>query len=379
MNTYRQALPLYHNNDQSVSLGCVGCTDKEPCGGLQTSEALFDCLGFCCCNRNSEDYSKCQFVCRQNVEDYVNRHIEVNGWSLDNIPRSSPLRYSTLPEVVALLYGSSSRIDFLRAGAVAVPLEKLFDHANGRLKFSTKEELARSFGFDPSADLLLSGVGQDRVIEYYWSHRKAAELPQQLALLKPTLVTVPNYSLFLGVPREDNLYSMKRIGICWDELIRSDIPTSLHVNARTDRDWDRWTEFVAERDEIRSIAYEFATGPACLERGKWHTKKLIKLANEVGRDLQIILRGGYYFLRPISEAFAEVVFIDTSSYMKTMKRRRLDWTPGEKKHWRSAITAKGEPLDGLLQKNADTFRAMLSLQIQKGQLTLPFVESDLFH
>src|SRR5205814_6503726 len=193
------------------------------------------------------------------------------------------------------------------------------------------------------AKLLISGVGQDRVIEYYWSHRKAAELPDQLAQLKPALITVPNYSLFLAVPREDNLYSRKRIAICWDELVRSKIPTSLHVNARTDHDWERWTEFVGERDEIRSIAYEFATGPACLERGKWHTEKLIGLANEVGRDLQIVLRGGYYYLRDISEAYAEVVFIDTSSYVKTMKRKRLEWTPCEKKHWRSAKTENGEP------------------------------------
>jgi hypothetical protein len=240
------------------------------------------------------------------------------------------------------------------------------------LKFSGKEELAHSFGFDPSAKLLISGVGRDRVIEYYWTHRKAAELPDQLAQLQPALITVPNYSLFLGVPREDNLYSMKRIAICWHELVSSKIPTSLHVNARTDRDWERWTEFVGERDEIRSIAYEFATGPACLERGKWHTEKLIKLAFDVGRPLQIVLRGGYYYLTDISEAFAEVVFIDTSSYVKTMKRKRLDWTLGDKKHWRSAKTDNGEPLDDLLQRNADTFRAMLSIQVEKGQFDLPF-------
>jgi hypothetical protein len=279
--------------------------------------------------------------------------------------------------VVPLLYGRSSRAASLASDAVALPLEKLFDHANGRLKFSSKQEVAHSFGFDPSAKLVISGVGQDRVIEYYWTHRKAADLPRQLARLRPTLITVPNYSLFLAVPREDNLYSMKRIAVAWDELVRSKIPTSLHVNARTDRDWERWTKFVREREEVQSIAYEFATGPAYLERGKWHTQKLIKLANEVGRDLQLVLRGGYYYLKEISEVFAEVVFIDTSSYLKTMKRRRLDWMPGEKKHWRSARTNKGEPLDDLLQRNADTFRAMLSLQIQKGQFTLPFIETGL--
>ena len=379
MNTYRESLPLYHNDSQPLSLGCLNCTDKGLCGGLYTSESLFDCLSFCCCSNGSSDYSNCQFVCRRNVEDYVNRHIEVNGWGFENIPRSAPLIYPSLPSVVPLLYGSSCRVDHLNAEAVALPLEKLFDHANGRLKFSTKEEVARSFGFDPAASLLISGVGQDRLIEYYWSHRRAAEIPEQLSGLQPALVTVPNYSLFLGVPREDNLYSMKRIAICWSELVKNGVPTALHVNARTDRDWERWTAFIAEREEVRSIAYEFATGPACIERGKWHTEKLVRLASEVGRDLQIILRGGYYYLSHISSAFSEVIFIDTSSFVKTMKRQRLDWSSGEKKHWRSATTEKGEPLDELLQKNADTFRAMLSLQLQKGQFTLPFVDTDLLH
>lgn len=167
MTMYRESLPLYHNDSQPLSLGCLGCADRQLCGGLYTSESLFDCLSFCCCSNGSSDYSKCQFVCRQNVEDYVNRHIEVNGWGFENIPRSSPLLYPDLPSVIPLLYGSSSRMGRLNAEAVALPLEKLFDHANGRLKFSTKEELARSFGFNPSANLLISGVGQDRVIEYY--------------------------------------------------------------------------------------------------------------------------------------------------------------------------------------------------------------------
>jgi hypothetical protein len=87
---------------------------------------------------------------------------------------------------------------------------------------------------------------------------------------------------------------------------------------------------------------------------------------------QPVLRGGYYHLRDISQGFAEVVLIDTSSYIKTMKRKKLDWTPGERKHWRSAKTEHGEPLDDLLLKNVDTFQAMLSLQIQRGQFDLPF-------
>src|SRR5207249_4165551 len=51
-------------------------------------------------------------------------------------------------------------------------------------------------------------------------------------------------SMFLDVPRWDNLHNMKRIALCWSELVSRGLPTSLHLNARTDRDWERWIEFI---------------------------------------------------------------------------------------------------------------------------------------
>jgi hypothetical protein len=355
VGTYSQNSSLYHDALQTLSLGCIACPDRRLCGGLYTREGLFDCQSYCLCDG---DASECQVVCRRNVEEYVNRHMELSGFSLEDLPRSQPLSYPDLPSVVPMIYGGSRRRSPLQAKAVAVPLEKLFDGTTGTLRFSTREQLAEHFRWDPAANLIISGVAGDGAIERYWSTRNIAQLPSQIATLEPALITVPNYSLFLNVPREDNLYNMKRIAVCWNEFVVEGLPASLHLNARTDHDWERWTEFVGEREEVRSIAYEFATGAACLERGKWHVEKLAKLAVEVGRALQIVVRGGYCHLPEISKAFSEVVFLDTTSYVKTTKRRRLDWTAGEKKHWRSARTDRIELLDDLLQENVDTFRQM---------------------
>jgi hypothetical protein len=182
------------------------------------------------------------------------RFHEVLGFEFDNIPRTEALTYPSLPFSVPLLYHSSGRSYRLRVDTVAVPLSSLLNRKTGMLRFSTREAVAKAFGFDESARLIISGVDLDHPIEDYWSFRRATRIPEQLAALRPDLITTPNYSTPLDTPRWDNLHNMKRIAICWSELIQEGVPTSLHLNARTDRDYERWTEFVAGREEVRSVS-----------------------------------------------------------------------------------------------------------------------------
>lgn len=219
------------------------------------------------------------------------------------------------------------------------------------LRYDSRAAVAEHFGFNEGARLIISGVAQDQPIEDYWSFRRETRIPEQLAALRPDLVTVPNYSTTLDTPRWDNLHNMKRIAICWSELVSAGIPTSLHLNACTDRDWERWTEFVAGREEVSSVAFEYATGAARLERGEWHTMKLAALAAAVPRPLQIVVRGGYVHLDELYGAFSEVVFIDTTAFIKTMKRKKFARRPDGKVEWPSAGIPKGHPLDALLDYN----------------------------
>jgi hypothetical protein len=337
---------LYHDDANPMSLGCMNCHDRGVCGGLFTSGNHFDCLVFCEC----DDPSDCQYVCPNNLEDYIARSQEVLGFEFDNVPHAPTLSYPSLPFAMPLLYHSSGRTGRLKADAVVVPLEHLFDRKTGMLKFGSRAAVAESFGFDEGARLIISGVAQDQPIEDYWSFRRETRMPEQLAALRPDLVTVPNYSTPLDTPRWDNLHNMKRIAICWSELVSAGIPTSLHLNACTDRDWERWTEFVAGRDEVRSVAFEFATGAARLERGEWHTKKLAALA-AVPRPLQVVVRGGVVHLDNLYDAFNEVVFVDTTSFIKTMKRKRFVRRPEGKIDWPSAGIPMSQPLDTLLDHN----------------------------
>ena len=157
---------------------------------------------------------------------------------------------------------------------------------------------------------------------------------------------------FVDRPRWDDLYSMKRIALCHEEFLREGLRAALHVNARTESDWERWTEYVAGREEVGDIAYEFATGAGRASRIDWHLRHLMGLGREAGGRLHITVRA----MPPevvvrLAQVFDGVTFLDTNAFMKTVKRQRAclgsDGTLG----WDSQPTARDAPVDELLEHN----------------------------
>jgi hypothetical protein len=232
----------------------------------------------------------------------------------------------------------------------------LLDKRGRRLKFDSKQGVAKHFQFDPDVPLLITGVDKDAAIEPIWS--AGAELGKQIAPICPALVTVPNYSTRVDVPRWDDLVNIKRIATTWAELALHGIPASLHLNARTDFDWERWTEFLTARPEIGSVAFEFTT-ISIVRRASWHLRKLLDLARSARRPLQIVVRGRRQFLPALAHRFESVVYLDTTSFLKTASRRLLDWEPGRPCRWPKCPTLHGEPLDGLLTANVTGYAEMI--------------------
>ena len=350
---------LGHKTGEPVSIGCMRCPDLNLCGGLRTAESRFDCLIFCEC----PDRSKCNLACPNNPEIFIERTREVLGFDLSNTPRGPVLEYPTLAKCIPMIYHSSRRAKPLDHEAVAIPLSYILNRKTGRLRFENREELADNFGIGVDSKLVIVGVDQDQPIEDYWGLRRVAKIPEHLAMLKPDLITSPNYSLALDVVRHENLHNMKRIAICWSEFVLAGIPTSLHLNGLTERDWERWTEFVAERDEIKSVSFEFATGPARAEWGNWYVKRLVDLASKIDRDLQLVVRGGYAYLHKLKRAFKDVVFIDTTSFVKTMMRQKIV-LKGGKHDWISGRTAPNVMLDKLLVHNVKHYGEVVANRIE---------------
>jgi hypothetical protein len=344
----RRERQLWHDGQRHTgSLGCMSCPDKTVCGGLQLSRAFFDCLTFCCGNP-----VKCDAVCRNRPEVFVRRHREVGGFAFDNVPRAPVLLWPSLPALVPVLYHDGGRLAPFKPPAVCLPLYKLIQRRNGTLRYESGAELAKGFAIGESVPVILTGTDRDGPLERWWSlgaQRRTAI--RSLRGIGIVLVTTPNYSLFTDQPRWDDLHSMKRIAITHEEFLSEGLPAALHVNARTETDWERWAQHIAARPEITHIAFEFATGSGRAARIEWHAAQLLRLAGTVERPLHLVLRGGLRVLPALAAAFSGITLLETSVFMKTTYRQRALPLGATRLTWQSSPTEASGTIDTLLAEN----------------------------
>lgn len=339
------------------SLGCGGCPDFKTCGGLHTDAGVFDCNDFCSC----EDRAACDSVCRNKPDQFFERYLEIGGFELEATPRVAALETPALPSVIPLIGHKYSRKSVLNEPVVAVPLYELFHMGSGEPHVCTRAELAERFRIPETATVVASGVDRDVKLEAWWAFADRELIMSTLRDLRIALVTVPNFSLFLNVPRPDNLHSIKRIALGWAELMAAGIPAALHLNARTDQDYARWMRFVQERSEVEIVAFEFRTGAGVPSRIDWHVDRLCRIADVSGRPLTLVVRGGAQVLRRLKRHFGQVILIETDAFARTLKRRRAEFTESGRLRWPRISTPKGAPIDDLLAHNIVTKRTALQL------------------
>jgi hypothetical protein len=312
---------LAHRTELPMALGCNPCPERGLCGGLKIDEVFFDCSSLCRCSK--EEKRSCPHVCPAKPQEFVKRLQEVGGFGFETVGSAPVVPVPVLPRVVPWIDGRGCLAGGISLPMAAVPLRRLFSHKTGRVLALDSNQLAARFAVTPETPLLVTGVSFEQPIEDYWGMARATGFLDDLASLSPALVTTPNFSLFSDKPREDNLYNMKRIAICWHELAVRKIPTALHLNARTDRDWARWREFLEAHPEILSVAFEFGTGAAARARAQWHLHHLVAVADGAKRALTLVVRGGRTFLNELRAHFSQVAFIATDPLMRARKRRLL--------------------------------------------------------
>ena len=343
----RRERRLWHDQQRHApSLGCEACLEKSFCGGLAIQRALFSCLDLCC--RRPE---ACDVVCRHHP-DFPFRVREVGGFDLNTIGRVTPGPSPVLPAIIPMVFDRTSRMDRFAPPVAALSLYRFFKRSTGELRFGTREALLERFALGSNTKVVLSGTDCDSSLERWWKLSKTRlKLIRGLRDLGITAVTTPNYSMLIDQPRWDDLHAMKRIGLVHEEFLSEGLSCALHVNARTEMDARRWTDYIAARPEITHIAYEFATGTGRAARQPLHASWLAQMARTVGRPLRLIVRGGHDVLPILAGSFQEVSIIETSIYIKTMKRRRAVVRGPGLVTWKPVLTLTGEPLDCLLSEN----------------------------
>jgi hypothetical protein len=135
---------------------------------------------------------------------------------------------------------------------------------------------------------------------------------------------------------------------------------------RSDRASRRWTDYIVARPEVSILAYEFTTGTGWRGRQERHATWLAELARNVGRPMHLVVRGGIDVLPTLIGAFARINIIDTSSFVKAVKRRRVFVKEGRLSDSLSP-TAIGQPVDTLFRENVETIGTWLQHTIKSAQ------------
>ena len=351
----------------SQALGCPTCLERDRCGGVHTDAGILDCRDLCTC----ADKSKCDMVCRFNPSLFVARMREVGGLDFDAAPRSGANGVPAMPMIVPFVDHRYGRAAVLDEPMVALSLYKLVNFATGKLHVTSRAELGARLLIPEAAQVIVSGVDKDGPIERWWNSKDRGSLLASLNELGITLATTPNYSVLTDVPRTDNLHAMKRILLAWTEMASAGLATALHVNGRTEHDYLRWSDLIAERPEIEILAFEFATGCGRAERIDWHVNQLCGLADWVGRPLAIVVRGGGRKLEELRQHFTQVTLVDTEAFARTIRRRRAYLTEAGRLKWAKFATPVGAPIDDLFAHNVSLVRASFETRLHAAIASRP--------
>lgn len=342
-------LKLSHNrNEWPLDIFCRSCADLDICGGI-ASQIGGHCYRHCCGGKH-----ECQTVCRNNPA-FMEQSQEINGFGLENVPPVLPITHPVFDGIAPLISHGRGRAGCVRSDIVVVKLREVVDMKRGVLKYLTRKDLASGLKIDPSAKIIVTGIEKDIWVEPWWSlgSIRRCTLLRRLAKLGIALVTPPNFSLFCDQPRPDNFHAMKRIALVQHEFLVAGIPCALHPHIITEMDSQRWISFVVPRPEIRTIVYEFTTGASQKPVQQMHINHLINLAKDTPRALNLVIFGDKRIIKYLAPYYRNILYVDTSAFMKTICRRKAERIDGQKLRWQPVITPRDISLEDLLQHNVD--------------------------
>jgi Domain of unknown function (DUF4417) len=360
-----------------LHLGCVDCLDHQVCGGLHLPPlGIWEsgCLTHCRC----ANPSKCDLVCPNVPTRFVARVREVHGLSLDNIPPARDLALPDLPDALPIFDGNCGGKALSSLDFAVIPLTRALRRDGGSDRARTAQELSRSHGVRPRIGWVLTGVQDDRHVERTWRLRSSGVVFAQMKRSGVVMATTPNYSLYADVPRHDNLHAMKRIAWMWYLMQEAGLPTALHINGRTDYDFQRWATFAAQHPELKAVAFEFLTGASGVDDVPVYVSRLKRFAETVGRPLWLLIRGHNELRHVLASSFARVIVLDANPYQKTIHRRAGHLTNSGRLRFSQAPTETPKQVAALLRHNLAVWQSSLEapLKGQARQQTLDLRDSD---
>ncbi|PRP95498.1 hypothetical protein ENSA5_38510 [Enhygromyxa salina] len=302
-----------------MSLGCIGCSVLEDCGGHYSPKG-----GWGCSDRlhSPDDPNDVLSIHERN---YPQRVAEIGGFGFGDLDRiGNPTHLP--PYVSGIDHGSYlTHHDAKHLKWAAVHLRKVISFPKGRWRprFRSPAELRRHFGIRGNTKLMLTCIDKDRSIEPLWAQIYEPGLSRYLASLGFDAAVAPNFSVFDNDPPAQHQYNRKRSAIVAEEFSRFGLPTVLYCHGNRPTDWEFWRDFLRSHPELSFIAKEFQTGLASPARGRACIRALASLQDAVERPLHIVVFGATRHRRYIADRFRNWTLVSFSPFVLSTKRREL--------------------------------------------------------
>src|SRR5581483_7343113 len=248
-----------------------------------------------------------------------------------------------------------------RAACVALDPYMIFGVRSGKYVAVPSDglELRRHFKDADSSQVILRGTAEDRFLERYWSYRKTDDVAGQVARLNVSLFIGPNYSHFLDVPRTDLLYNRKRQLLCLAELSKAGVSVAPNLSAVMPADWDFWSGFLRANPQLVHVAINFQTGYRNRTEGIKAINRVLRIQDEIGRGLSLVLIGGGQYVRDVAGRFASFTLIDSQPFQQSVYRKTFR-PNGSHRAWEDSWTLDGQPIDDIMQRNIDAYSSWVA-------------------
>lgn len=145
-------------------------------------------------------------------------------------------------------------------------------------------------GLAPGQLAILSGYGEDPLVEAFWSVRRRDRLIEQIAAQGWDLVLACNYSIYGNWPRMEHLINMRRSLLLATEFAEAGLPVAPNVYWFRLEDLERWAEWI---DETRppAIAINAQTMRTAADWDSWLLPGLHWLAAHIPAEMPVIITG----------------------------------------------------------------------------------------
>ncbi|UMP06675.1 DUF4417 domain-containing protein [Amycolatopsis sp. EV170708-02-1] len=176
--------------------------------------------------------------------------------------------------------------------AYAVGLRRVFSPQTHAIypRWDQAATAAEALGLPATTLTVLSGYGEDPLVEAFWTARHRDRLLDRLATLKFDLVLAPNYSIYGNWPRAEHLINMRRSLLLTEEFVRAGMPAVPNLYWFRLEDLQRYATWIADTTPP-AIAINLQTVRENKNWETWALPGLSWLAENIPAGLPVIITG----------------------------------------------------------------------------------------